>query len=166
MQRFEYPPPAGAQPRTVAVAGEFNNWSQTGIPMKPDGAGYFTADVKLAEGPHAYRFFVHGAWVNDSAEHSEADLEESNGIRGRNLPKPQPDRITVEGLHHAPNNIRYFDPPDRRLCRRQDHFPLERLRPQRQETADDGHRRGISAAVPAPHLASRFCAHPLLWLPR
>jgi len=121
MHRFEYDPPAGAQPRTVAVGGEFNNWSEIGIPMKPDGAGHFIADVKLAEGPHAYRFFVDGAWVNDTAEHSEADLEESNGIRGRNsavfvgpdgrnLPKPLPGRITVEGLHHAPNSIRYFDP--------------------------------------------------------
>src|SRR5664279_481159 len=110
MHRFEYDPPAGAQPRQVAVGGEFNNWSQTGISMKPDGAGHFIADVTLAEGPHAYRFFVDGAWVNDSAEHSQADLEESNGIRGRNsavfvgpdgcnLPKPQPGQIAVGGLH-------------------------------------------------------------------
>ena len=86
-------------PQKVAVGGEFNNWSETGFPMKPDGAGHFVADVKLAEGPHSYRFFVDGAWVNDSEQHSEADLEESNGIRGhnsavvvgpdgRNLPKP------------------------------------------------------------------------------
>ena len=52
--------------------------------MKADGQGHFVADVKLAEGPHSYRFFVDGAWVNDSAQHSDADLEESNGIRGHN----------------------------------------------------------------------------------
>lgn len=118
---FEYDPPAGTQPQKVAVGGEFNNFSETGYPMKPDGAGHFVADVKLPEGPHSYRFFVDGAWVNDSEEHSEADLEESNGIRGhnsavvvgpdgRNLPKPQPGRIAVEGLHYVPGNIRYFDP--------------------------------------------------------
>ncbi len=121
LHHFEYDPPAGTQPQAVAVGGEFNNWSQTEFPMKLDGSGHFTAEVKLSEGPHSYRFFVDGAWQNDSAEHSEADLEESNGIRGHNsavvvgpdgrgLPKPEPGRITVEGLHYVPSNIRYFDP--------------------------------------------------------
>jgi len=121
MHRFEYDPPEGARPQSVAVGGEFNNWSETGFPMKPDGAGHFVADVKLAEGPHSYRFFVDGAWVDDSEQHSEADLEESNGIRGhnsavvvgpdeRNLPKVQPGRIAVEGLHYVQSSIRYFDP--------------------------------------------------------
>jgi hypothetical protein len=32
MHRFEYDPPAAAQPRTVAVGGEFNNWSETASP--------------------------------------------------------------------------------------------------------------------------------------
>jgi len=81
---FEYDPPAGATPQKVSVGGEFNNWSETEFPMTPDGHGHFVADVKLAEGPHAYSFFVDGAWVNDSAQHSEAALEESNGIRGHN----------------------------------------------------------------------------------
>ena len=40
------------------------------------------------------------------------------------------------------------------------------LHAQVQATADDCYRRGISAAVPASHLASWLRAHPLLWLPR
>ena len=121
VHRFEYDPPEGAKPQSIAAGGEFNNWSETGFPMKPDGAGHFVADVKLAEGPHSYRFFVDGAWVDDGEQHSEADLEESNGIRGHNsavvvgpderdLPKLQPVRIAVEGLHYVQSNIRYFDP--------------------------------------------------------
>jgi hypothetical protein len=89
--------------------------------MVSDGAGHFVADVKLAEGPYAYRFFVNGGWVNDSPSHSEADVEESNGIRGhnsavivgpdgRNLAPVEPGKIAVAGLHHVPSNIRYFDP--------------------------------------------------------
>jgi cyclomaltodextrinase / maltogenic alpha-amylase / neopullulanase len=120
LHHFEYDPPAGSNSKSVFVGGEFNNWSQTAVPMKPDAAGRFLADVKLPEGPHSYRFFVDGAWVNDSEQHSEADLEESNGIRGRNsaifvapdaapFPKPQPGRIAAEALHHVPSNIRYFD---------------------------------------------------------
>jgi cyclomaltodextrinase len=121
MHHFEFDPPANTQPRQVAVGGEFNNWSGADFPMKSDGAGHFVADVKLAEGPHSYRFLVDGAWVNDSPQHSEADLEESNGIRGhnsalivgpdgRNLPKVLAGRITVEGLHYVPDSIRYFNP--------------------------------------------------------
>ncbi len=112
LHHFEYDPPAGSQPKSVAVGGEFNNWSQTQYPMKPDEAGHFVADVKLAEGPHAYRFFVDGAWVNDSSAHSEADLEESNGIRGHNSAVVVgPDgRIAAGALHYVPSSIRYFDP--------------------------------------------------------
>jgi hypothetical protein len=121
LHHFEYTPAPNTQPGQVAVGGEFNNWSTSEYPMKADGKRNFVADVKLAEGPHSYRFFVDGAWVNDSVQHSEADLEESNGIRGHNsavmvgpdgrdLPKPEPGRITVEGLHFVPGNIRYFDP--------------------------------------------------------
>ena len=121
MHHFEFDPPAATQPQKVAVGGEFNNWSETEFPLKPDGAGHFVADVKLAEGPHSYRFFVDATWVDDSEQHSEADLEESNGIRGHNsavvvgpdgrdLPKPNPEQIAVEGLHHVQENTRYFDP--------------------------------------------------------
>ena len=121
MHHFEYDPPAGTRPQNVVVGGAFDNWSETAFPMKPDGAGHFVADVKLAEGPHSYRFFVDGAWVDDSEQHSEADLEESNGIRGhnsavvvgpdgRNLPAAQPGKIAADGLHYVPGNTRYFDP--------------------------------------------------------
>ena len=124
VHHFVYTPPAGTQPHTVTVGGDFNNFSENGFPMKRDGGGHFVADVKLAEGPHAYRFFVDGTWVNDSEPNSEAELEESNGIRGhnsallvgpdgRNLPRLQSGRIAVAGLHYVPGNIRYFDPISR-----------------------------------------------------
>ena len=121
MHHFEYDPPSTNSPQQVAVGGDFNNWSQTANPMVSDGAGHFVADVKLAKGPYSYRFYVDGGWVNDSASHSEADVEESNGIRGhnsavivgpdgRNLAPVEPGKIAVAGLHHVPSNIRYFDP--------------------------------------------------------
>ena len=110
LHHFEYIRPRQPRLERSQSAGEFNNWSDPPIPMKPDGRGHFVADVKLAEGPHSYRFFVDGAWANDSAQHSDPELEESNGIRGHNsavlvgpdgrtLPKPEPGRITVDGLH-------------------------------------------------------------------
>jgi glycosidase len=121
MHHFEYDPPSTNSPQQVAVGGDFNKWSPTANPMVSDGAGHYVADVKFAEGPYAYRFYVNRDWVNDSAAHSEADVEESNGIRGhnsavivgpdgRNLAPVKPGKIAVAGLHHVPGNIRYFDP--------------------------------------------------------
>ena len=121
MHHFEYDPPSTNLPQQVAVGGDFNKWSQTANPMVSDGAGHFVADIRLAEGPYAYRFYVDGSWVNDNAKHSEADMEESNGMRGhnsevfvgpdgRNLTPIEPGKISAAGLHHAPGNIRYFDP--------------------------------------------------------
>jgi hypothetical protein len=39
LHHFEYDPPAGTTPQTVSVGGEFNNWAESGIPMKADGQG-------------------------------------------------------------------------------------------------------------------------------
>jgi glycosidase len=121
LHHFEYDPPSTNLPQQIAVGGDFNKWSQTANPMVSDGAGHFVADVKLAEGPYAYRFYIDGGWVNDDPKRSEADLEESNGIRGhnsevfvgpdgRNLTPIEPNKIAVAALHHVPGNIRYFDP--------------------------------------------------------
>lgn len=121
LHRFEYDPPSTNLPSQVTVEGDFNKWSPTANPMALDGAGHFVADVKLAEGPYAYRFYVDGVWTNDSASHSKADIEEAVGIRehnsavmvgpdGSNLGPIQPGQIDVVGLHHVPENIRYFDP--------------------------------------------------------
>src|SRR5271169_6426508 len=52
LHHFEYDPPGGTRPQKIFVGGEFNNWSETGFSMKPDGEGHFVADVKLREGPH------------------------------------------------------------------------------------------------------------------
>ncbi len=121
LHHFEYDPPSTNLPQQIAVGGDFNKWSPTANPMVSDGAGHFVADLKFAEGPYAYRFYVDGNWVNDNAIHSEADIEESNGIRGhnsevfvgpdgRNLNPVEQGKISVAGLHHVPGNIRYFDP--------------------------------------------------------
>src|ERR1019366_7348764 len=60
---------------------------------------------------------------------------------------------------------RYLQSPDRQRCRWQRHLSLERLCPPQPAAADDCHRRGVSAAVPAPHAASWVCPHSLLRLP-
>src|ERR1700683_321031 len=73
-------------------------------------------------------------------------------------------RPPLSGPLHASG--RYFQPPDHQRCRWQGHLSVERLCPPRQAAADDHHRRRVSAAVPAPYIASWVCPHSLLGLSR
>ncbi len=53
--------------RSVSIAGDFNNWSGTAIPMRLNEAmGVFEACVHLPPGLHMYRLVVDGArWIAD-----------------------------------------------------------------------------------------------------
>ena len=58
----------------------------------------------------------------------------------------------LSGPLHA--SRRHLQPPDRQLCRRQGHLPLERLRPREQATADD--------QSPPRSFCGGFCSTPCL----
>ena len=71
-------------PVTVAVAGSFNEWSQTAAPMLLENS-VWRATVALADGRHEYKFFWRDAggeihWLNDPANPYLAD----NGENGAN----------------------------------------------------------------------------------
>jgi 1,4-alpha-glucan branching enzyme len=52
--------------KTVALAGDFNNWSATGHPMKRGRDEIWTIEVDLPPGRHEYKFLVNGGeWWND-----------------------------------------------------------------------------------------------------
>lgn len=55
-------------PRKLYLAGEFNGWDPTGLPMRKS-KGSFTVTVTLAAGvPHQYRYVTdQGEWLNDTA---------------------------------------------------------------------------------------------------
>jgi hypothetical protein len=46
--------------RTVAVAGDFDNWDRTLLPMRRDASGLWRLDVPLAPGRYQYAFVVDG----------------------------------------------------------------------------------------------------------
>src|SRR5690606_14631117 len=72
------------QPRTVYVAGEFNEWSTITHPMHdPEGDHVWTLQVELPPGVHAYKFIIDGQrWMTDPG--ADTSLETAHGHGGRN----------------------------------------------------------------------------------
>lgn len=64
--------------RRVAIAGEFNNWSATATPMRPnEELGVWEVCVPLNPGNHLYRLVVDGRWIVDP--HNEQTVPNSFG---------------------------------------------------------------------------------------
>ncbi len=55
------------QAQSVYLAGSFNNWDITAMPMEKDVSGIWKIDIKLTPGTYEYRFYVDGNWQNDPA---------------------------------------------------------------------------------------------------
>ncbi|OYW18533.1 MAG: hypothetical protein B7Z54_05860, partial [Sphingobacteriales bacterium 12-47-4] len=64
--------------KTVYLAGDFNKWSPTMLPMKRIGEEW-VVDVHLSKGKHLYKFIVDGEWVLDPANKLWEDNEEGTG---------------------------------------------------------------------------------------
>lgn len=62
--RFTYYDPTARQ---VYLAGDFNNWDPTALPMQRDDKGTWWVVVKLSPGRHEYKFVVDGQWTADPA---------------------------------------------------------------------------------------------------
>ncbi|WP_181305316.1 glycogen-binding domain-containing protein [Rufibacter sp. XAAS-G3-1] len=52
--------------KVAYVAGDFNNWSPTALPMKKEGNDWVFS-VHLPAGKNRYKFFVDGEWILDPA---------------------------------------------------------------------------------------------------
>jgi 1,4-alpha-glucan branching enzyme len=59
---FSYYAPAANK---VCLAGKFNAWSTTTLPMKKGKDGTWKISIKLQQGKHEYKYFVDGAWVQN-----------------------------------------------------------------------------------------------------
>ena len=58
--------------RRVFVAGDFNNWSPTAMPLTATTSGGWATQVKLTPGRHEYLFVVDGKWMPDPKTVSSA----------------------------------------------------------------------------------------------
>jgi len=66
---------------TVAIAGDFNNWSPQVVLSDPDGDGIWTGRLALKPGVHQYMFVIDGTqWTTDP----QADRYIDDGFGNRN----------------------------------------------------------------------------------
>ncbi len=80
----EFTIPADIEARSVAVAGDFNDWSPTANPLLADNQGAWRTTVPLPPGRHRFRYVIDGErWENDWAadEYESNDLGEQNSIK-------------------------------------------------------------------------------------
>lgn len=66
--------------RQVSLAGDFNDWNPTLMPMNKAADGMWHLTVTLQPGRHEYRFFADGVWQDDPI----AQLRTSNSLGGEN----------------------------------------------------------------------------------
>lgn len=83
------------QASQVNVAGDFNDWEQNDLTMKPDGEGWWVAVTKLPPGEYRFRYVADGRWFTDFAAYGvEASPMGWNGVLivpGESAPaRPQP----------------------------------------------------------------------------
>ena len=51
--------------RSVFIAGDFNQWNLSSLPLIMDDKGIWRISLALNPGQYEYRFFVDGEWQND-----------------------------------------------------------------------------------------------------
>jgi 1,4-alpha-glucan branching enzyme len=53
--------------RKVCIAGKFNAWNTSSMPMKKEKDGAWRIKLKLSPGKYEYKYFVDGAWASDQS---------------------------------------------------------------------------------------------------
>lgn len=57
----------------VFVAGTFNDWNQSSLPMHQIKDGEWSIDVPLPSGHHEFKFIVDGQWCCDVGAHGPVE---------------------------------------------------------------------------------------------
>jgi cyclomaltodextrinase / maltogenic alpha-amylase / neopullulanase len=101
-------------PQTVTLAGEFNGWSNTAMPMQKVGPHLYRLEVDLTPGTHYYKFVCDGDhWMNDPNDDRDLRVSDGNGgqnsgvfigVDYRKLPPPVSGTINESTLTHDPTD--------------------------------------------------------------
>ncbi|MCB9585520.1 MAG: glycosyl hydrolase [Polyangiaceae bacterium] len=88
-----YDPPAGKVVSQASIAGEWNGFSASALPMQgPDSQGNFHADFQLPPGLYGYKLVLDGTeWVFDPAQgyRKYVDQTENSGLRVEDCTRPR-----------------------------------------------------------------------------
>jgi hypothetical protein len=70
------------------LAGEFNGWSETDMPMTKQANGEWSASMALKPGTYQYKFIVDDKWITDpdNPEHSDDGFGGNNSVL--HVPEP------------------------------------------------------------------------------
>ena len=52
---------------SVELMGDFNDWNPRGLPMRSEGAGWWSIRLGLNPGEYRFRYLADGQWFNDYA---------------------------------------------------------------------------------------------------
>ena len=63
--------------QSASLAGDFNGWDVSSLPMKKDRQGTWETSVSLQPGRYEYRFWVDGGWQDDP--HAQEKIENPFG---------------------------------------------------------------------------------------
>ena len=56
---------AAPKAKNVCIAGKFNDWNMTSMPMKKSVDGTWKIKLKLLPGKYEYKYVVDNTWVQD-----------------------------------------------------------------------------------------------------
>ncbi|RMF58415.1 MAG: hypothetical protein D6748_08785 [Calditrichaeota bacterium] len=84
--------------KSVALVGDFNNWSANATPMKKGKGGVWKVSLELPEGEYQFRYLVDTYdWVNDDEAPSVPNIFGSeNSVAKVELPKPRAKKSTAK----------------------------------------------------------------------
>ena len=104
---------------SVNLAGSFNDWSASAMPMTDRGDGTYVKELKLDEGVYHYKFVINGdTWVQDPK--SDPLLRENDGHdsfnsgvyvgeQGKDFGAAPSNDVNMAAVRHYPGQMRYFN---------------------------------------------------------
>ncbi len=100
---------------SVSLAGSFNHWNPTALPMERQPDGTFAARLKLDEGAHYYKFVVNAdIWLQDLRADSALAVDDGHqgrnsgiyiGEQGKDYGPPPPDAVALRAVRHQFNRV-------------------------------------------------------------
>src|SRR6266403_4536077 len=104
---------------SVNLAGSFNDWSRTDMPMTDRNDGTYVKDVTLDEGLHHYKFILNGdTWMSDPKADPSLRADDGHegfnsgvfvGEQGKDYGAAPSNDVNLAAVRHYPDRVSYFN---------------------------------------------------------